>query len=101
MELIRTDDVTLSGVSATVALVTESKPPPVLRLRLDEFDRLTADKGWTTDAERARQLGISDRMMSHLRVGRANPGLKVVDACVAAFGPDVYDRLFERSQDAA
>lgn len=78
-------------------LVSESRMQrPVLRLRLDEFDRLTEDKGWTTDAERARQLRISDRLMSHLRVGRTRPGLKFVDRCLEVFGPEKYDVLFER-----
>jgi hypothetical protein len=71
----------------------------VLRLRLDVFDQLTDAKGWTTDAERARQLGISDRMVSHLRVGRANPGLKFVDRCIAVLGKEAYDQLFERSDE--
>jgi hypothetical protein len=74
--------------------VTESRP--VLKIRWSEFDRLTTLRGWTTDAERARQLGISDRMLSHMRVGRANPGLKVVDRCLAVFGASFYDVLFER-----
>jgi len=83
-----------------VNLVTESRTqPPVLRLRLDEFDRLTGDKGWTTDAERARRLGVSDRLVSHLRVGRTEPGLKFVDACIRAFGPGAYDVLFERAAE--
>jgi hypothetical protein len=70
-------------------------------MRWSEFDRLTSLKGWTTDAERARQLGISDRVLSHMRVGRTNPGLKVVDRCLAVFGANFYDVLFERSEDAA
>lgn len=86
-------------MSASFTLVTESRP--VLRIRWAEFDRLTALRGWTTDAERARQLGISDRMLSHMRVGRANPGLKVVDCCLAVFGASFYDVLFERTEDAA
>lgn len=85
-----------------MTLVTESKPEtrPVLRIRWAEFDRLTTLKGWTTDAERARQLGISDRMLSHMRVGRANPGLKVVDRCLAVFGASFYDVLFERMDES-
>lgn len=81
--------------------MTESRPDPkpVLRIRWAEFDRLTNKRGWTTDAERARQIGISDRMLSHMRVGRANPGLKVVDRCLAVFGASFYDVLFERVDD--
>lgn len=66
-----------------------------------EFDRLTTERGWFTDAERARQLGFSDRMLSHMRVGRSNPGPRVIDALLTVFGPEAYPVLFERTEDAA
>lgn len=66
-----------------------------------EFDRLTSERGWNTDAERARQLGFSDRMLSHMRVGRANPGPRVIDALLTEFGSASYLVLFERTEDAA
>lgn len=66
-----------------------------MRLRLAEFDRLTAERGWTTDAERARQLNISHATLSNLRAGRVRPGAKVIDSCLTRL--DVaYDVLFER-----
>lgn len=78
------------------------KGKAVVLVRWDEFDRLTSKRGWTTDAERARQLGISEQQLNHMRRGRTNPGLKVVDACLAVFGAQMYDVLFERpSEDAA
>lgn len=82
-----------------MTLVTESRS--VLQMRWSEFDRLTDERGWHTDAERARQLGISDRVLSHMRVGRTRPGLKVVDRCLAVFGKDAYDVLFERVPEVA
>lgn len=72
-----------------------------LRLRFAEFDRLTALKGWETDAERARQLGISQATLSHLRAGRTRPGRKFIDRCMAVLGSAVYDVLFERDSEAA
>jgi hypothetical protein len=69
-------------------------------MRWSEFDRLTEERGWTTDAERARQLGFSDRVLSHMRKGRTRPGLKVVRCCLAVFGTDAYDVLFTET-DAA
>lgn len=83
-----------------MTLVTESSRS-VLRMKWSEFDRLTEERGWHTDAERARRLGISDRVLSHMRVGRTHPGLKVVDRCIAVFGKDVYDVLFERVEETA
>lgn len=72
-----------------------------LRLRFAEFDRLTALKGWTTDAERARQLGISHATLTNLRAGRTRPGGKFIDRCMAVLGSAVYDVLFERENNEA
>jgi hypothetical protein len=78
--------------------VSESTPEEtVLAVRWPEFDRLTTLRGWTTDAERARQIGISDRMLNHMRKGRAYPGPKVIDCFVRAFGHQMYDVVFERT----
>lgn len=72
-----------------------------LRVRWSEFDRLTNLRGWTTDAERARQIGISDRMLSHMRLGRARPGAHTVDRFLKTFGAAMYDVLFEQDSEAA
>jgi hypothetical protein len=75
--------------------------PAIVKLRLAEFDALTIERGWKEDKDRAAGLGISQSLMSRIRSGEVNPGAKFIDACVAAFGPLAYDRLFERFQDAA
>jgi len=67
-----------------------------LTLRWSEFDRLTALRGWTTDAERARHLGISQAFLSNMRAGRARPGRKFITQCMSALGGGVYDVIFER-----
>lgn len=73
-----------------------SQSEPVVRLRLEEFDRHTKLRGWGTDAERARQLGISHATLTNIRRGKAGVGLRFVDACLAQFGQTYYDVLFER-----
>jgi transcriptional regulator with XRE-family HTH domain len=66
-----------------------------LRLRLEEFDRLTGRRGWTTDAERSRQLGVSQATLTNLRKGKVNPGAKFIAACLEVFGAQSYDLLFD------
>jgi len=59
------------------------------------FDRLTALRGWKTDAERARQLGISHATLTNLRAGKVLAGAKVVDRVLKEFGGEYYDLLFD------
>jgi transcriptional regulator with XRE-family HTH domain len=85
----------VSGYGTSVPLTTNP-----LRLRLEEFDRLTSLRGWNTDAERARQLGVSGATMTNLRKGKVNPGPKFIDQCLKAFGTPMYDVLFDRQTAA-
>lgn len=75
--------------------------PAIVKLRLAEFDALTIERGWKEDKDKASNLGISASLMSRIRSGEVNPGAKFIDACISTFGPAAYDRLFERTQDAA
>lgn len=70
--------------------------PATVKLRLDEFDRLTRERGWKDDARRAEGLGVSASTISRIRSGDSNPGARFVDRCLATFGPLAYDLLFER-----
>lgn len=72
-----------------------------LRIRWREFDAVTGVKGWTTDAERARRLNISQATLSNLRAGRANPGRKFIDAVVTQLGAEAYRIVFERVEQPA
>lgn len=82
--------------SATVTFM-----PAIVKLRISEFDALTTERGWKEDKEKASALGISQSLMSRIRSGEVNPGAKFIDACISVFGSTAYDRLFDRSQDAA
>jgi hypothetical protein len=59
------------------------------------FDRLTTLRGWKTDAERARQLGISHATLTNLRADKVLAGVKVVDRVLKVFGDDYYRLLFD------
>lgn len=71
-----------------------------LILRIAEFDRLTGIRGWHTDAERARAIGVHPSQMSRIRAG-GTPGQKFIEGCRAIWGSAGYDVLFERPADAA
>lgn len=72
-----------------------------IKVRWEEFDRHTERRGWETDAERARQLGVSHSLLTNMRAGRAGPGAKFIGACLDRFGGDYYDVLFERTSETA
>lgn len=69
-----------------------------LRLRIEEFDRLTNIRGWTTDAQRAAAIGVSPTLMSRVRSGELRPGQKFIAGCITIWGSAGYDVLFEMEQ---
>ncbi len=71
-----------------------------LRINWEKFDQLTALKGWTTDAERARRLDISHSTLTNLRAGRFGPGRKVIDSIIGNLGAEWYGVIFERGEPA-
>jgi len=65
----------------------------VVKLKLAEFDAITAAKGWDTDVKRCQKLKISQPKMSQIRK-RPIVGAAVIHKIMA--GIDVpYLRLFE------
>lgn len=69
-------------------------------MRWPVFDGLIAEKGWT-DAEAARQLGISHGHLTNLRAGKSGVGKKFVDGCAAIWGAQyVYDHLLNTAEVA-
>lgn len=45
---------------------------------LELFDRITANLGYTTDAQRQRALGLSHGVMNKIRSGKTQPGRKFI-----------------------
>lgn len=70
-----------------------------MRIWWPGFDRLTTLRGWTTDAERARQLNISHATLTNLRAGKVLAGPKVINAALRTFGSVFFELLFDESSD--
>ncbi|MEU6206398.1 helix-turn-helix transcriptional regulator [Micromonospora musae] len=70
---------------------------PKVRLRLDEFDRITTALGCTTDADRAALAGISPAALSKIRNGLNDPSAKTIAAICSAFPRVPFERLFTTS----
>lgn len=68
---------------------------PEVWLRVGEFDRLTAAKGWGTDLAVARELGVSHTTVGRLRSGGQQPGGKFIAAALDKLNVP-FDALFER-----
>lgn len=64
---------------------------------MDEFDRLTNLRGWTTDKERAQAIGIATSTMSRIRNRVDSPGTKFVDRSLTVLGVP-YGVLFKQSE---
>lgn len=66
-----------------------------ITLKLDPFDRETAQRGWTTDAERARRTGVTRATISRIRRGIYDTVSVAFIAGTLAAMPDVpFEDLF-------
>lgn len=63
-------------------------------VRWDEFDRLTKARGWNSDSECARQLGIHPSTIANLRRGAQRPGAFVINQMLTGLQA-TYASLFE------
>lgn len=75
--------------------------PAITILKLPKFDELTKQRGWETDADRARGLGLDPATISRVRAGQQRPGAKFINRCLREFGSLAFDVLFEEVEDAA
>jgi hypothetical protein len=75
--------------------------PTIIKLQVEAFDRLTEQRGWRTDAERARGLRLDPATISRVRAGTQRPGGAFVASCLDEFGDLAYSQLFERVEDGA
>ena len=60
-------------------------------LRLDRFEELTANRGWTTDQQRAAGLGVSHTTLGRIRRGKTRPGARFIASATAVLGVQVED----------
>lgn len=64
-------------------------------IRWDELDRLARIRGWTTDQELARRLGISPSHLCNMRKGEDGPGEKFKFGLTTIWGDSILDVLFD------
>lgn len=87
-------DLLASKRVSILTCVTLSNP----RLRLDEFDRLTQLRGWHTDAQRSRGMGISQELLSRIRRGKSLPGAAFIHRVMTVLQVP-YPLLFAADDD--
>ncbi|MEU5155626.1 hypothetical protein [Glycomyces sp. NPDC021274] len=63
------------------------------------FNELCDGKQLTTDAERARALGVEGTTVYRVRTGQRHPGLRFANACRQLFGIRAYTRLFPLAKE--
>lgn len=76
----------------------ETPPGGGVRLNFEEFDRLTALRGWQNDSERARAIGVSTATMSRIRTSTDRPGARFIHRTLDALGVP-YSVLFSMDED--
>lgn len=64
-----------------------------LALNVELFDQLTARRGWHTNAERAKGIGVTEATVSRARTGKSAPGTTLIAKATAALGVST-ERLF-------
>jgi transcriptional regulator with XRE-family HTH domain len=62
--------------------------PWVIELDFKLFERVANTNGWTTNAQVADALGVSERQVSDVRSGRRRPGVGFMAGLIAAAGDD-------------
>jgi hypothetical protein len=70
-----------------------TKPSPI-RLRLDLFDRVAIGRGWKSDTDKARGIGVDPSVFGRVRRGEVAPGVRFI-ACVLHALPEwPFNELF-------
>lgn len=87
---------TLNSVSGTIRAE--------IKLRTEDFDAACNARGWFTDSERARNIGLPTSIMSRLRNGEGSPSANAIDKVVRALAlpyPALFERVEATAEDAA
>lgn len=70
-----------------------TKPSPI-RLRLDLFDKIAAGRGWKSDAEKARGIGVDQSVFGRVRRYEVAPGVTFIARVILAFPEWDFADLF-------
>ena len=70
--------------------------PASIRLRTGQFRKFAKLKGWTSDDQAARELGVNPATLSRVLRGRTAPGERFIAACLSTFADSLeFSDLFE------
>lgn len=70
-----------------------TKPSPI-RLRLDLFDKIATGRGWKTDTDKARGIGVDPSVFGRVRRHEVAPGVTFIARVVLAFPEWDFTDLF-------
>lgn len=63
-------------------------------LNRSAFEKVARSNGWTTDAEIAKALGMSERQVSRIRSGKGRPGIDFIAGLLDAAEEVDFHRVF-------
>lgn len=70
-----------------------------IRLRTKQFNKICNVKGWTTQAQRAAGVGVTEPTIGRVMTGKRAPGEQFIAGCLAAFPELEFSDLFEVISD--
>lgn len=70
-----------------------TKAAPI-RLRLDLFDRVAIGRGWKTDTDKARGIGVDPSVFGRVRRGDVAPGVRFIAGVLTALPEWPFHELF-------
>lgn len=81
-------------------MTTETSPhnpraARTIKLRMDRYNKVAHAYGWTTNAAAARDLGLSETLISRILAGKADPNLQFVLALLDVAEEAGFRRMFE------
>lgn len=65
-----------------------------IELNLPVFEKIARSNGWTTNAEIAEALGISERQVRRVRSGNGRPGIDFIAGLLTAVEEAGFRRTF-------
>ena len=74
----------------------EKTPPQAMtiELRLGAFEKIAQFNGWTSNADIANAIGISEKQVSRVRSGKQRPGITFIAGLLTAVEEAGFRRLF-------
>lgn len=82
-----------AGTDANTLVRGLTKPAPI-RLRLDLFDRIAGDRGWKTDTDKARGIGVDPSVFGRVRRLEVAPGVRFIAGVLSAMPNWPFNELF-------